>query len=382
LLDELRDRGGEVRFGTELVDVWMAEDSVTADLRSATGDDCTIRAEYLVGADGARSTVRRLLGIEFDSLGSDGDHLSVLFQGDLSPVMPLVPHVLTWTSAPGVEGLFVTTGQSNRWIYDIEWHPEAGETLADWPAERWIARLRAAAGLADLAVEILGVFPWDFGAAVARRERLGRAFLVGDAAHRTTPRGATGMNTGIADGHNIGWKLAWVIRGWAADLLLDSYEAERGPVGRANAEASMHTAVGAAVDPLAHDFGVHYTSSAIIGGSGLAGRRAPHAWVTVQDRRISTLDLFGDRLTLLTGPDGERWRIEAAALAEHGVPIVSYSVAREFADPDGTFAKAYGLGRDGAVLVRPDGYVAWDSADSSGLTAAVDAVVGMRELVA
>ncbi len=382
LLNEVRDRSGEVRFGTELVDLRMDEHGVTADLRSAEEGYGLVQAQYLVAGDGARSTVRRLLGIEFDNLGSEGNHLSVLFRADLSPVMPVVPHVLTVTVAPGVEGLFAVTGQLNRWIYDMEWHPEAGETLADWPVERLLARLRASAGLPELDLEILGVFPWDFGAAVARRERLGRAFLVGDAAHRTTPRGATGMNTGIADGHNLGWKLAWVIRGWAAESLLDSYQEERAPVGRANAEASMHTAVGAPVDPLAHDFGVHYTSSAIIGGSGLAGRRAPHAWVMVQDRRVSTLDLFGDRLTLLTGPNGEQWRTEAAALAEHGVPVVSYSAAREFADPDEMFAKAYGLGRDGAVLVRPDGYVAWDSADSSGLTAAVNALVGMRELVA
>ena len=99
--------------------------------------------------------------------------------------------------------------------------------------------------------------------------------------------------------------------------LLDSYEAERAPVGRANAEASMHTAVGAEIDPLAHDFGVRYLSSAVVGGR-LAGRRAPHAWVAVQDRQISTLDLFADRLTLLTGPDGERWRAEAAELADEG----------------------------------------------------------------
>jgi putative polyketide hydroxylase len=381
LLDEYRDRGGEVWFGTELVDLRMDDDGLTADLRSASGGPGTIRAQYLVGGDGARSTVRRLLGIELDNLGSEGNHLSVLLRADLSSVMPVTPHVLTVTTAPGVDGLFAVTGQPNRWIYDIEWHPEAGETLADWPPERWVSRLRASAGLPDLEVDIIGVFPWDFGAAVARRQRRGRAFLVGDAAHRTTPRGATGMNTGIADGHNLGWKLAWVIRGWAGKSLLDSYEPERAPVGRANAEASMYTAMGAAIDPLAHDFGVRYSSSAVIGSSGLAGRRAPHAWVTVHDRRLSTLDLFGDRLTLLTAPDGGRWRSEAAELADQGVPIVSYSVTREFTDPDGMFAEAYRLGEDGAVLVRPDGYVAWDSGAQIGLTGAVDAVLGVRELV-
>ena len=143
----------------------------------------------------------------------------------------------------------------------------------------------------------------------------------------------------------------------------------------------MHTAIGADIDPLAHDFGVTYTSSAISDGGRLAGRRAPHAWVLVQDRRISTLDLFGDRLTLLTGPDGARWRDQAAALAATGVPIVCYSATREFADPEGAFAETYGLGRHGAVLVRPDGYVMWDSTNPIGLTTAVNAVLGVRQLV-
>jgi 2-polyprenyl-6-methoxyphenol hydroxylase-like FAD-dependent oxidoreductase len=191
-LGEVRDRGAEVRFVTELVDLKIDKDEVTADLRSAEERPSTIRAKYVVGADGARSAVRRLLGIELDNVGSEGNQLSVLFRADLSAVMPAVPHVLTATLAQDVEGLFVTTGQSNRWMYDVEWHPEAGETVADWPADRLAARLRAAAGLPDLAVEIIGVFPWDFGAAVATRQRLGWAFLVGDAAHRTTPRGQPG----------------------------------------------------------------------------------------------------------------------------------------------------------------------------------------------
>ncbi len=124
--------------------------------------------------------------------------------------------------------------------------------------------------------EVLGVFTYDFCAAVARRQRSGPVFLVGDAAHRTTPRGATGMNTGIADGHNLGWKLAWVVRGWADEPLLDTYEAERAPVGRANAAASLESRQGSDFEQaLAQDFGVRYVSGAVLGDHVLTGRRAP-----------------------------------------------------------------------------------------------------------
>jgi putative polyketide hydroxylase len=275
--------------------------------------------------------------------------------------------------APGVEGLFASTGRANSWFYDIEWHPETGETVADWPPERVAARIRAASGLPDLDLEVQGVFPWDFGASVATRQRAGRVFLVGDAAHRTTPRGATGMNTGIADGHNLGWKLAWVTRGWAAESLLESYEPERAPVGRANAEASLRTGMGAdGAHAMVQDFGVRYASGAVLAGHHLAGLRAPHAWVELDGRTVSTLDLFGDRLTVLTG--GE------TIPAPSGVRVSVLALGRDFTDPSGGFAAAYQLGSGDAVLVRPDGQVAWGG-PLADLDGAVGAVTGMPALV-
>ena len=381
LLDHLRERGGEVRFSTELTQLTEDEAGVTAVITSRVdGRAEEIRAGYVVGADGAHSTVREMLGIAYDSLGSEGDHLATLFRADLSAVVSEIPHALTMIVAPGIEGMFVPTGESDRWIYDIEWHPEAGETLADWPVERMAARIRAAAGVPDLSPDLIGMFPWDFGAAVAQRQRLGRAFLVGDAAHRTTPRGATGMNTGIADGHNLGWKLAWVVRGWAGEALLDSYEAERAGVGRANAQASLQTALGApTTSALAQDFGVVYRSAAIQGPSPLVGRRAPHAWITLAGRSVSSLDLFDGRLTVLTGPAGSRWRTPVAELALAGVPVVVLGLGQELADPTGDLAAGYGLDADGCVLVRPDGYVSWLADPDStpeDLTSAILAVTG------
>jgi putative polyketide hydroxylase len=353
LLADVSASGAEVRFGTELVDLHVDESRVRVDLRRhGTERIESVTARYLVGADGSRSTVRSRLGIEYVELGAEGHHLSALVRADLSAVMPAIPFVLTATVAPGAEGLFASTGRADEWIFDIEWHPEAGERLDEWQTDRLAERIRAAAGLPDLRIEVLGIFAWDFGASLATRQRLGPVFLVGDAAHRTTPRGATGMNTGIADGHNLGWKLAWVLRGWAEESLLDSYEPERGPVGRANAEASLRTGIGAdGAHALIQDFGVRYRSAAVLGGHDLTGRRAPHAWVRVGGRSVSTLDLFGDRLTVLTGP--------VAAVGSVESPTTMLTLGRDFTDPDGQFAAAYALGADEAVLVRPDGYVAW-----------------------
>ena len=370
LLAEMRRWGGEVRFGTELIELNQDESCVTLTLRSTAGDGPTqITTRYLVGADGGRSTVRSWLGIAVEDLGSEGDHLSALFSADLSAVMPGVPYVLAATVAPGAEGLFATTGQRDRWIFDIEWHPEAGESLADWPVERMAARIRQASGLRDLQPEITGLFPWSFGASVARRQQCGRVFLIGDAAHRTTPRGATGMNTGIADGHNLGWKLAWVVRGRAAPSLLDSYEPERAPVGRANASASLQSGMGKGGEHgLDQDFGVRYVSGAVLEGHPLAGSRAPHAWVVVDGRSVSTLDLFGDHLTVLTGA-----YTDPGPVAPH---VRSLALGRDLGDPDGEFAAAYALGPDDAVLVRPDGYVAWGG-PASGVDLAIAELTGM-----
>ena len=127
---------------------------------------------------------------------------------------------------------------------------------------------------------------FTFAAQVAERFRSASTFLVGDAAHRATPRGGTGMNTAIHDGHDLGWKLAWVLRGWAGADLLDTYESERRPVAEHN--VSRSTVVG-----------VEQDLDADLGG------RIRHVWVPSGDGLVSSLDLIGPGLTLLTGPSGD-----------------------------------------------------------------------------
>jgi putative polyketide hydroxylase len=368
LLRHVREQGGDVRFGLELTSLTVGGSGATARVRALPGGPSyVVRARYVVGADGATSTVRERAGIGWRVLGSEGHHLSVLFRGDLSPAVGDRPFALYATVAPGAESMVVATGEPDRWVLDVEWEPGRGDSLADWTQERLRAAIRAATGLPGLEPRVEGLFPWEFGAAVAETQQAGPVFLVGDAAHRTTPRRATGMNTGIADAHNLGWKLAWVLRGWADPRLLDSYDAERRPVGVANAHRSLEPAGGDAepVDLLVDDLEVTYRSTVIDDDSphpshGVRpGARAPHAWVERNGDRVSLLDLYDGRLTMVTGRGGgAAWRDAVSDLAATGLPIRVVELGHDVGDDGGEAATRYRIDAASAVLVRPDGHVA------------------------
>ena len=176
------------------------------------------------------------------------------------------------------------------------------------------------------------MMPVPFGVGLAERFREGDAFLIGDAAHRVTPRGGTGLNAAIRDGFDIGWKLAWVLRGWGGEALLDSYERERRPVAEHNTERS----ISADGSILGNALGLN----ADIGG------RIAHVWVPRDGGRVSTLDLLGDGLTLFVGPDWDG----AVPVAESGSPPITVERL------DAIAARGLGLTTAGSLLARPDGY--------------------------
>jgi putative polyketide hydroxylase len=357
LLDHLRAHGGRVRFRTELTGFRTDGTGVYAELHGGpSGRAESVRARYLIGADGPRSSVRAGLGVDVEDLGTIGEFVAVTFRADLTRRLPHVPSLLNVVEVAGAEGLFAPNSTDDRWFYAREWHPDRGESIEDWTPQRCTELLRAGSGLPDLQPEILAVMPFAMGGHVATAFRAGRVFLVGDAAHRTTPACGIGMNIAIHGAHNLGWKLAWVLRGWAGEVLLDSYEAERRPIGTVNVLRSLGKGRTVDGDGLAWDIGVRYTSAVIDSGTG---DRAPHAWVRRGGSRISTLDLFDGRLTVLTGPRGGPWRRVVAELAAGGLPIVALSTGRELDDEDGSFARHYRLRDTGAALIRPDGYLAW-----------------------
>ncbi len=376
LLDAARRAGVDIRFDTELTDLAVDDTGAWARVHDrVTGTAATVASRFVVGADGPRSRVRTALGIGTEHLGGIGRHVQLLFRADLSPVLGEHPHALYALSDPEAAGLLIAFGD-DRWGY-----ARPAPTDDDIPAgdDRWIALLRTATGIPDLDPELLGTAVFDLEAELATATRAGAAFLVGDAAHRTTPVGAVGLNTAVQDGHNLGWKLAWAAQGCAGEPILASYAAERGPVGEHRAHRSVRPGQPDPADGLLGDLGVGYASPVLAGAAPTfvapeelaaePGERAPHVWVHVDGRRCSTLDLWGGRLTVMTADP--TWRAAAEDLALS---------APDLAGP--RLVSAYRLGDGGAVLVRPDGYVAWRAevpvADPVGaLTGAVEGALGL-----
>lgn len=381
LAGHLLELGGELAFGTELVSLNQDAEAATVVLRDrCTGLSRTVRARYVVAADGAHSPVRAALGLRMEGPDNLGHFISTLFRADLSETVGERASALYRIETPHAAGVLLPTSTGDRWVYGREWHPERGEQVSDYPPERCAELIRAATGLPALEPEILAVQTFEFAAQVAERTRDGRVFLVGDSAHRMTPVGGMGMNTAILDGHNLGWKLAWTLRGWADDELLDSYQAERRPVGVRNTLRSMGDSEKSTAEGLAGDLGVSYAPGAADLGNGSfkqsarPGDRAPHLWIETDGRRQSTHDLFGPHLTLLTGSAGAEWITAAVTLAATTtVPVVALRCGDDFKDPTGCFHDLYDIATAGAVLVRPDGHVAWRCRDS-----ATDSIASLR----
>jgi 2-polyprenyl-6-methoxyphenol hydroxylase-like FAD-dependent oxidoreductase len=385
---------GTLAFATELIRFDQDSSGVNATIRDA-GGETQVRAQYLIAADGARSPARKALGVPMQGLHELYRSVNVLLNADLTPWVKDRPAAIYIIQQPGLQATIMTINGVNRWGFLINLPPET--SFEPYTPERCAEIVRAAVGAPDLHVEILGRDPWVAGAEVAERYCVGRVFLAGDAAHYMPPTGGFGLNTGVQDAHNLAWKLAAVLKGWAGPGLLDTYEAERRPWGQYVTQQCLQTArsmgrgaqsgdakvSGLLARPEFHSevgmiFGANYTSSAVIpDGSALPdienpvaeyvpsarpGSRAPHVWLQRDGSRVSTHDLIDMRFMLLAGPEGEPWRDAASAVAGSlGIPLSAHTVGAgaDIGDPDGGWMSAYDIAAHGAVLVRPDGHVAW-----------------------
>lgn len=387
LRERARASGATVLQGTEITGVRQDAHGVCVSVRDIdSGTQRELRGRYLIAADGAHSKVRELLGIRYTGRGSFSNSLTIYFTADLSPWIGDHAWSIIYVNNPVLCGFFRMNraGKAGFLAVNIVGDPSrdpeaAANVTTDVSEARLIEMVRAAAGVPDLPVKIDGFTRWRASACVAENFRDGRIFIVGDAAHLMPPNGGFGGNTGIHDAHNLAWKMAFVLQGHASERLLDTYMTDRKPV----AEFTVEQAFARYVDrtapwlksvqkpaPLVHDFhielGYLYDSPAGVHADprttrGMPGSRAPHLWITKAGKRVSTMDLI-ENYVLLAGPDGGAWVEAAARLArKSAVPLDAYCVGRDLGDPDGSFSTAYAISSGGAVLVRPDGFVAWRS---------------------
>jgi 2-polyprenyl-6-methoxyphenol hydroxylase-like FAD-dependent oxidoreductase len=386
----------ELRYHTSLESFDQDQRGVRASLVNATnGRTSRVEADYLVGCDGGRSTVRRALDIKYEGVFSQGMNVAVLFRSPLLQHTPHGPAVQYQIINAQINGAIAAVDGNELWRLNVRNIKQEQLDVFDAPG-----KLRHALG-ENIPFELLAVRPWTGHCVVAERYQHGRVFLAGDAAHLNWPAGGFGMNTGVGDAVDIGWKLAAILGGWGGSRLLHSYTAERKPIAMINVNEAAEmranfdnqtpfspeiedateagkqlrdkaraTIIRTRAKEFQHDsagieLGYRYENSPICVADGTPpppldhglyvpstwpGARAPHVWL--RDGR-STLDLYGKGFTLLNLSDHlmdtDANRMERAARIT-GLPLQTIWIdergVREIYERD-------------FVLVRPDGHVAW-----------------------
>ena len=364
----------------------------------------TVTAKYLLAADGAASAVRRAAAIEMVGPRTIQSFLMIHIRADFTALVGNEPGVLFFVVDPASGGTFISHGRDREWVYMHPWDPDR-EPIEAFDDARCRAMVQAALADPETPFDVVHASSWHMSAQIAERYRDGRTFLVGDAAHRFPPTGGLGLNTGVADAHNLVWKLAAVQHGWAPTAIVDTYEAERKPVAQFNCDQSLVNAFKLIEVPIAFGFtadvaestaalratladperraaatdaianqathfdllglqvGHAYDGALVIDDgtppvvlaepardyvpSTRPGARLPHVWLA--DGR-SALDLVDPGVLTLLVREGEP--TGAAALP---VPVAVVGCASAVAD-------ALGIGAGRCLLIRPDQHVAFRGA--------------------
>jgi len=427
-------RGATYSANTEYLSHTQDESGVTVNLQDRlSGREYSMRAKYLVGADGARSKIVDELGLQIEGQMARAGTAYVIFNADLTRYAKHRPSILHWIVSPDASfgeiglGLLRAVKPWTQWI--AGWGFDISKGEPDLSDETVLGKIRVLVGDPNLEVEVVRKSTWYVNQAYATTYSKGRVFAGGDATHRHPPSSGLGLNTCVQDAFNLAWKLAYVLKGYAGEKLLDSYSDERAPVGkqivlRANQSrldfaplkavfsvegaenpvavgiarfkdpgpegARARQAVQEALDLKNHEFNAQgvemnqrYVSAAVIPDPRLGpeewkqdkglylqpttrpGAKIPHAWlIDKHGIRISTLDVTGKgKFSLVTGLSGAAWVKAAEAL---DLPFLRTVVtgANGSEDPYCDWQRQREVAEAGALLVRPDGYIAWRQAEN------------------
>ncbi|MHA6780712.1 FAD-dependent monooxygenase [Pseudonocardia saturnea] len=430
LVSNAAARGATFGFNTEYLGHTQDDTGVTVALKDlVTAREYTMRARYMIGADGAKSQVVDELELPLEGELARAATAYVLFHADLSRFVEHRPSILHWLMTPSAAfgeigmGLLRAIRPWHTWI--AGWGYDLSGPAPDFEPESVKARIRGYVGDPDLEIEIESCSSWYVNQAHATQYSKGRVFCGGDAVHRHPPSSGLGSNTSIQDAFNLAWKLAFVIQGHAGAQLLETYSDERMPVGKQVVARANQSRVDYAplnecfrttgeADPVAAglaklrdpgpdgvavrdaltealelknfefnaqgvELNQRYTSTAVLPDPNAGeeeqfardpqlylqattrpGAKLPHAWLLGADgQRVSTLDVTGKgRLSLVTGLAGRSW---ARAAAKLDLPFLRTVVigAKGAEDVYRDWARIREIHEAGALLVRPDGYIAW-----------------------
>jgi 2-polyprenyl-6-methoxyphenol hydroxylase-like FAD-dependent oxidoreductase len=383
-----------IHFQTEFVSLSQSETEIKTTVRNvANGEAAKITSSYVIGADGARSAVRDTIGSKMIGEGTFSRNYSIIFRSpELAKRHVHEPAIMYWMINDDVPSLLGPMDEEGLWFFMATKLAGDIDPATLDPTDL----IRRGTGLADLPIEIVGTDIWVAHRLVADRYSKGQIFLVGDACHLHPPFGGFGMNMGIGDSVDIGWKLAARLRGWGGDTLLESYEAERRPVHeRTIAEAVINfgSTSNQLVRPGLEDegiigdatrnevadiieatkirefmtlgivLGMRYENSAVIvpdesapppehfmlySPSAYPGCLAPHIWL---EDGSSLYDHFGDGFTLLVTADTDvDVGVLADAMASRNIPLKVLSPG------DVRLRERY---QAHFALIRPDQHVAW-----------------------
>ncbi|MAM72134.1 MAG: monooxygenase [Gammaproteobacteria bacterium] len=368
----------------------------------------SFRGKYLVACDGCRSPVRNKLGINMEGYPVMSQSITVYFRADCSKALRGRNLGVIYVNNENVRGFFrlEKTGLGGFLVIftvgDIN-DPDARNAAGNVTNEKAAQYVRDAVGDQSLDVQVEDIHKWEAVCHAAERFQEEKIFLAGDSAHVTTPTGGYGGNTGVQDAHNLAWKLAMVLKGSAGEKLLQSYNDERQPaalqmiqqgyqryVTRSDPDLGME-GVKKQIPDVHVEFN-RYRSDAVVFENdyeddgkqdidprksfALPGTRAPHVELFINNKPGSTIDLYGQNFVLLTSSYGKDWEkvvnkleteldieIDFKVISPPGskaeyveLPIHREKISSPFSLP---FSEAYGISPTGAVLVRPDGYVAW-----------------------
>lgn len=407
--DRAEELGAEFLYSHQVTEFSQDEAGVSVRAKHIdSGEEKIFKGNYLVACDGNRSAIRNQLGIKMQGYPVMSQSITVYFRADCSKALRGRNLGVIYVNNQHVRGFFrlEKTGLGGFLVIftvgDIN-HPDARNAAEGVTEEKAAQYVRDAVGDQNLDVQVEDIHKWEAVCHAAERLQEGKIFLAGDTAHVTTPTGGYGGNTGIQDAHNLAWKLASVLRGEANEGLLKSYNDERQPAAMQMIEQGYQRYVTRSDPDLGMDGvkkqipDVHvefnrYRSDAVIpdeayiddgaadidprASFALPGTRAPHVELFINGKLGSTLDLYGERFVLITSHYGEKWKDIAAKTEEAlniridcrlidppgsntsyvDLPIHRDKISSPFTLP---FSEAYGITPDGAVLVRPDGYVAW-----------------------